>query len=52
LVIAKSLSHLTACNYIRFERKGCPHYRGAKRNLADSRLLFPGKGRAYRTPPG
>jgi len=50
LVIAKSLNYPTSCNHTRFEKKSRAHYRGAKRNLEDSRLLFPMKGRTYRTP--
>jgi len=38
--MAKSLSYPTACNHTRFEKKGRAHYRGAKRNLDDSQLLF------------
>jgi hypothetical protein len=50
LVIAKSLSYPASCNHTRFEKKSRAHYRGTKRNLEDSRLLFPMKGRTYRTP--
>src|SRR6185295_16977115 len=46
----KSLSCPTACNCTRFERKGRVHYRSAKRNLDDSRLLFRVKGSEYITP--
>jgi len=48
--MAKSLSYPTACNHTRFEKKGRAHYRGAKRNLDDARLLFRVKGRTSRRP--